>query len=264
VDVLWIDDEPAIGILASINFEIEGVSTATAVDGRSGLDAAVELEPSVVFLDWMMPGIDGGTALIALRADRRTAHIPVVMCTAKSLATDVVWALQRGASGYLPKPFAPSSLADIHAEVTGGPARPIACYFRPADVPGLLADAADQARDAGNDATAAIAAALSRNSLWAARGMASLVCEYASTPDDHADIGDTPAPTRLHDARRGLLDLIDSDEGLASLSAPGRRLVDAVGDEHRADQPLARTAWAEACDSLSEELQAVQNRAPAT
>ena len=261
MDVLWVDDEPTIGILASVNFEVEGVSTATALNGRAGLDAAARLQPDVVFLDWMMPVMDGGTALIALRADRRTAHIPIVMCTAKSLGTDLAWALQHGAAGYLPKPFAPSSLVEIHAEVTCGPARPITGYFRLASVPELLTQATDDAREAGKDAARAIASALSCSSLVAARGMASLVCEYASAPDDR-DVSGTPTHTRLSDARRGLLDLVDSDDGLASLAAPARRLVDAVVDNNGDDRALTRAAWATACDSLWDELCAPRDGAP--
>jgi hypothetical protein len=124
-----------------------------------------------------------------------------------------------------------------------------------------LQDFAAQVQGLRHDANVCKRPALSCSSLVAARGMASLVCEYASAPDDR-DVSGTPTHTRLSDARRGLLDLVDSDDGLASLAAPARRLVDAVVDNNGDDRALTRAAWATACDSLWDELCAPRDGAP--
>jgi DNA-binding response OmpR family regulator len=67
--------------------------------------------PDVVVVDLMLPGIDGLEVCRVLRADERTAQIPVIMLTAKTSESDRVVGLEIGADDYVTKPFSPRELA---------------------------------------------------------------------------------------------------------------------------------------------------------
>jgi CheY-like chemotaxis protein len=79
--------------------------------GRDALAAAVEWRPDLTLLDVMMPGMDGLTVLARLRADRRTAPIPVVFVTARARVEERARFTALGAAGVIPKPFDPAALA---------------------------------------------------------------------------------------------------------------------------------------------------------
>jgi DNA-binding response OmpR family regulator len=70
--------------------------------------------PDLVLLDVQMPGIDGWDTLQAVRAQRRLADLPVVLCTVKSGAADLAHGWSLGCDGYVVKPFA---IADLVTEV---------------------------------------------------------------------------------------------------------------------------------------------------
>lgn len=79
--------------------------------GAEALAAAIEWRPDLTLLDVMMPGIDGPSALTQLRADRRTAAIPVVFVTARAQAEERARFKALGAAGVIAKPFEPMELA---------------------------------------------------------------------------------------------------------------------------------------------------------
>ncbi|HEX9049629.1 MAG TPA: ATP-binding protein [Anaeromyxobacter sp.] len=81
-----------------------------APDGLKGLELALREQPSLVITDLMMPGIDGLELTRRLRADPRTAHIPVLMLTARGEVDDRVKGLETGVAAYLTKPFSPREL----------------------------------------------------------------------------------------------------------------------------------------------------------
>jgi DNA-binding response OmpR family regulator len=103
--VLIIDDDPAILQLASLSLSFEGMETLTASDAVHGVEMAIEGQPDVIVLDWMLPVMDGLTALRALKDDATTAHIPVVMLTARSSSHDRLDGWLTGASAHVGKPF---------------------------------------------------------------------------------------------------------------------------------------------------------------
>ena len=88
-------------------------------DGREALEAARERPPDLVLTDVMMPGLDGFGLLKALRADARTAAVPVIMLSARAGEEARVEGLQTGADDYLVKPFsARELLARVNAQMT--------------------------------------------------------------------------------------------------------------------------------------------------
>ena len=88
--MLVIDDDPAVRDLMQRDARARKASAVvTAPDGDEGLRLARELQPDVITLDVMMPGIDGWAVLAALKADPDLADIPVVMLT---IVDDKPWA----------------------------------------------------------------------------------------------------------------------------------------------------------------------------
>ena len=100
-----------------------GYTVAEAETGENGIRVAGEVLPAVVLMDVSMPGIDGFEATRRLKADPRTAAIPVVAVTAHALAEDRMRALQAGCDGYLAKPVEPRRvLEEVQRLVARAPA----------------------------------------------------------------------------------------------------------------------------------------------
>jgi two-component system cell cycle response regulator DivK len=81
-----------------------------ATDGESGVALAREVLPDLVLMDVQLPKLSGFDATRAIRADRATAHIPVIVVTSFALSGDDVKAMAAGASAYLAKPYSPREL----------------------------------------------------------------------------------------------------------------------------------------------------------
>ena len=108
--VLVVDDEASQRELTSRFLVRQGFSVRTAADGAAGLALARDLEPRVILLDVMMPGMDGWSVLAALKADPATTGIPVVMVS--FVAEPAVGALM-GAAETVPKPVDWARLKDV-------------------------------------------------------------------------------------------------------------------------------------------------------
>ena len=108
--ILVVEDDEVIRRLITLNLELEGFAVATAVDGQDALDKVVEVAPAVVTLDVMMPRLDGWETATRLRADPRTAHIPLVLLSARAQQADVRRGAAIGVDAYLTKPFDPDEL----------------------------------------------------------------------------------------------------------------------------------------------------------
>jgi hypothetical protein len=100
--ILVVDDNEACreAMLASLTHA--GFRVYGAADGCEGVEAVRRLQPDVVFMDLMMPEMDGWEAMAALRADPGTAAFAVVACTASAPDPDRIQAA--GFRGCLPKP----------------------------------------------------------------------------------------------------------------------------------------------------------------
>jgi two-component system phosphate regulon response regulator PhoB/two-component system alkaline phosphatase synthesis response regulator PhoP len=105
-----VDDEPDILELVSLHLSKAGFSVRTFPDaGRFQKSLASSL-PDLVVLDLMLPDADGIDVCKDLKADARTAHIPVVMLTARGEEFDRVLGLEIGADDSVTKPFSPKEL----------------------------------------------------------------------------------------------------------------------------------------------------------
>jgi len=117
--ILVVDDEPDIRELIAINLEAAGHRVATAGNGAEAL-AAVKVEaPDVIFLDVMMPNVDGWTVLDTLKSesDADLASIPVFMVTGMAAPEHRVRGGIEGAVRYITKPFDPAKLVAAVADV---------------------------------------------------------------------------------------------------------------------------------------------------
>ena len=108
--VLIVDDEPDIVDLVTASLRADGYHLLSAYDGDSALRIARTERPSLILLDWRMPGRDGLEVCRALRAeaDPQLRDVPVVLLTAQTAAEDIAAGFTAGATDYLTKPFKPS------------------------------------------------------------------------------------------------------------------------------------------------------------
>lgn len=117
--ILAVDDEPHILRLVSFSLSTHGYEVIQATDGMAAVEVAEAEQPDLILMDVMMPLLDGYGACERLKANEKTAHIPVVMLSAKSQASEQKAGLERGAVGYITKPFTPRELVDRVGELVG-------------------------------------------------------------------------------------------------------------------------------------------------
>lgn len=111
--MLYVDDDPDIREVALMALELDGtLDVRVCASGSDALTVAPDFQPALILLDVMMPHMDGPTTLSRLRADPRTAVIPVVFITARTQSAEVEQLRQLGALGVIAKPFDPMTLAD--------------------------------------------------------------------------------------------------------------------------------------------------------
>jgi len=108
--MMVIDDEPDIVELVSYNLKKEGFDVASAADGEEALSMIRRGNFDFLILDLMLPGIQGMELCRILRNDPKTAHIPIIMLTAKGEEVDRILGLETGADDYMTKPFSPREL----------------------------------------------------------------------------------------------------------------------------------------------------------
>ena len=109
--ILIVDDEQDVLDLLTFNLQKAGFKTIAARDGATALQKARDAMPALIVLDLMLPEIEGTEVCRQLKADPKTAHIPIIMLTAKAEEVDRVVGLELGADDYVTKPFSPRELA---------------------------------------------------------------------------------------------------------------------------------------------------------
>ena len=110
--VLVVDDDADIRELVGLKLEQAGYEVVTADDGAAALSVVEGWVPDLVVLDVAMPGLSGFDVCKRLRADPVMAKVPVIMLTARTLATYLTLGYMAGADLYLTKPFSPRELVE--------------------------------------------------------------------------------------------------------------------------------------------------------
>jgi two-component system phosphate regulon response regulator PhoB len=108
--LLLVEDDPALAELLEYRFSNEGYSVRATPDGDEALLLAAEDAPDLIILDWMIEGTSGIEVCRRLRRDKATAHVPIIMLTAREGEDDKIRGLETGADDYLTKPFSPREL----------------------------------------------------------------------------------------------------------------------------------------------------------
>lgn len=103
--ILVIEDDPDIRELIGYNLRREGFEVILCNNGQDGLDAALQNDVDLIILDLMMPKLNGIEVCKRIRETPEKRRIPVIMLTAKSEETDIVFGLGIGADDYITKPF---------------------------------------------------------------------------------------------------------------------------------------------------------------
>jgi len=110
IDILIVEDEPAIARLMEIHLQRAGYTTQCCDDGHKAQALLSTHHYRVLLLDRMIPGIRGLDLLRWIRKQDSVQSLPVIMVTALGQTEERVRGLQEGADDYLPKPFEPEEL----------------------------------------------------------------------------------------------------------------------------------------------------------
>jgi len=103
--VLIIDDSLTIVVALKKMLQSAGYATLEAADGEKGVELAKREVPDLIFLDIILPGMDGFAALRQMRRDPSLRRIPVIMISGNEQATEQFYAQRIGADDFMKKPF---------------------------------------------------------------------------------------------------------------------------------------------------------------
>jgi CheY-like chemotaxis protein len=103
--MLVVDDSPTICAVLGKMLGQDGYTVLKAGDGESAIELARSEQPALIFLDIVLPGMNGFAVLRALRHDPRTRHIPIVMISGNQQATEQFYVQRFGADDFMKKPF---------------------------------------------------------------------------------------------------------------------------------------------------------------
>lgn len=112
MDILIVDDEPYIQRSLSFVLKKEGYEVETASNGKEGLEKALMLKPKLIFLDVMMPELNGFNACKAIKSEDSLKESYVIFLTGKGQEVDRELGLQVGADEFLSKPFSPMEIVE--------------------------------------------------------------------------------------------------------------------------------------------------------
>ena len=110
VTILVVDDEEDIRAVLGLILTRAGYDVREAEDGESALVSVERDPPGLILLDVLMPGMDGFEVCRRVRTDPETAHIPILMLSAKTDSRSRQEGISAGATAYLTKPQAPAQL----------------------------------------------------------------------------------------------------------------------------------------------------------
>jgi two-component system phosphate regulon response regulator PhoB len=145
--ILVVEDERPIREMIAFGLRRAGFEVREAADARSGRAEVANKLPDLLLVDWMLPDTSGLEFTRALKRDRETRELPVIMLTARAEEGDKVAGLEGGADDYITKPFSPRELlARINAVLRR--TTPVEGTER-IDVEGLVLDQSSQRVSSG-------------------------------------------------------------------------------------------------------------------
>ena len=127
--ILVVEDEKPILDILQFNLEKEGYKVATAMDGETAVQLAFQVNPDLILLDVMLPGLDG---FEVCKTVRTRSDVPIIMLTAKGEEVDKILGLEIGADDYITKPF---SMRELSARIKANMRRTVGADSLSAGVP---------------------------------------------------------------------------------------------------------------------------------
>ena len=117
--ILVVDDDRNLRKIIATNLELAGFEITAAPNGTDALRLLDTMQPDLVVLDVMLPGIDGFEVARRIREHPANSHVPIIMLTAKGELEDKLAGFDSGADDYITKPFGPQELlARVRANIT--------------------------------------------------------------------------------------------------------------------------------------------------
>jgi two-component system alkaline phosphatase synthesis response regulator PhoP len=117
--ILVVDDEIYIVHILDFSLGMEGYEVVTALDGEQALEKMKAEQPDLIVLDIMMPKLDGYEVCKTIKGNPDTAHIPVILLSAKGRNVDQKMGFDVGADDYITKPFSPRKLVERINQLLG-------------------------------------------------------------------------------------------------------------------------------------------------
>src|SRR5438034_3506548 len=105
--VLIVEDDPDIAELVARYLDKAGFTTERAASGKEALSALDHKPPDLIVLDLMLPQVDGLEVCRRVRANEKTAAIPIIMLTARAEESERIVGLELGGDDYMAKPVSP-------------------------------------------------------------------------------------------------------------------------------------------------------------
>jgi CheY-like chemotaxis protein len=146
---LVVDDSNVVRVILKRMLEARGLGVDTVASGQEALDYLKGQAPDVIFMDYMMAGLDGYEVTAMIRSNPRTSTIPVFMCTGDDTPQEQSRAHECGANGFVAKPVRDAALDALLAELRAYVAAPLP-FAAPTSIPAaeiaLAAPAEDTVR----------------------------------------------------------------------------------------------------------------------
>jgi len=108
--ILVVEDERPIREMIAFGLRRAGFEVREAADARAGRAEVANKRPDLLLVDWMLPDTSGLEFTRALKRDRETSELPIIMLTARAEEGDKIAGLEGGADDYITKPFSPREL----------------------------------------------------------------------------------------------------------------------------------------------------------
>jgi CheY-like chemotaxis protein len=138
---LIVEDEPEANKLLAMLLQLRGYRTESAFRGAEALEKIRERAPDVIFLDLMLPDMDGYQVCRSLRTPGGVIAMPVVIVTARLTAENRIESFEAGADDYIPKPYTPDQIFEALEQA--------AAWKEQVDAPRLVGEIPLDARDDG-------------------------------------------------------------------------------------------------------------------